>query len=115
MSDSVNKIDYVEIPAPDLVKAKEFYSAVFGWTMKDYGDSYSCFDDKRLTGGLTKDRRPVENGVLLVIYVSDIAHIMDKITAAGGTETVPKFAFPGGYRAHFKDPNGNELAIWSES
>jgi len=25
------------------------------------------------------------------------------------------FSFPGGYRFHFADPNGNELAVWSEN
>jgi predicted enzyme related to lactoylglutathione lyase len=24
------------------------------------------------------------------------------------------FSFPGGRRFHFTDPNGNELAVWSE-
>jgi hypothetical protein len=26
----------------------------------------------------------------------------------------PVFEFPGGRRFHFCDPNGNELAVWSE-
>jgi predicted enzyme related to lactoylglutathione lyase len=26
----------------------------------------------------------------------------------------PIFAFPGGRRFHFLDPNGNELAVWSD-
>jgi predicted enzyme related to lactoylglutathione lyase len=25
------------------------------------------------------------------------------------------FSFPGGRRFHFRDPSGNELAIWSET
>ncbi|MEP6967914.1 MAG: VOC family protein, partial [Pseudomonadota bacterium] len=25
----------------------------------------------------------------------------------------PIFAFPGGRRFHFRDPSGNELAVWS--
>ena len=36
------------------------------------------------------------------------------VKAAGGVVTKPIFSFPGGRRFHFKDPNGNELAIWSE-
>jgi predicted enzyme related to lactoylglutathione lyase len=27
---------------------------------------------------------------------------------------VETFEFPGGWRFHFADPNGNELAVWSE-
>ena len=34
--------------------------------------------------------------------------------AAGGTISVEPFGFPGGRRFHFKDPSGNELAVWTE-
>lgn len=37
-----------------------------------------------------------------------------KVRAAGGDITRPIFAFPGGRRFHFRDPSGNELAVWSE-
>ena len=33
---------------------------------------------------------------------------------ADGKITKPTFEFPGGRRFHFSDPNGNELAVWSE-
>ena len=33
---------------------------------------------------------------------------------AGGHITQEPFEFPGGRRFHFKDPSGNELAVWSE-
>ena len=36
------------------------------------------------------------------------------VEKAGGTATKPIFDFPGGKRFHFLDPNGNELAVWSE-
>ena len=36
------------------------------------------------------------------------------VEAAGGEVTAAIFAFPGGRRFHFRDPSGNELAVWSE-
>ena len=33
---------------------------------------------------------------------------------AAGKITREIFAFPGGRRFHFKDPAGNELAVWSD-
>jgi len=36
------------------------------------------------------------------------------VQAAGGEITHPIFAFPGGRRFHFRDPSGNDLAVWSE-
>ena len=32
----------------------------------------------------------------------------------GGEIVEQIFEFPGGRRFHFADPNGNELAVWSE-
>jgi predicted enzyme related to lactoylglutathione lyase len=37
-----------------------------------------------------------------------------KVQAAGGAIVKEIFSFPGGRRFHFTDPNGNELAIWSD-
>jgi predicted enzyme related to lactoylglutathione lyase len=37
------------------------------------------------------------------------------VTAAGGEIVKPIFAFPGGRRFHFREPGGNELAVWSET
>ncbi|MCP4656354.1 MAG: VOC family protein [bacterium] len=112
--DCINRIDYVEIPAPDIAKAKDFYSDVFGWSMEDFGPDYCCFNDQKFVGGFTKAREIAQGGPLVIIYVADIEATMKKIEAAGGRQVVPKFAFPGGQRAHFADPSGNELAIWCD-
>ena len=37
-----------------------------------------------------------------------------RVKAAGGVISTPIFSFPGGRRFHFRDPAGNELAVWSE-
>jgi uncharacterized protein len=37
-----------------------------------------------------------------------------RVIAAGGKIVIETFEFPGGRRFHFADPNGNELAVWSE-
>ena len=34
-------------------------------------------------------------------------------SAAGGVITLPIFSFPSGRRFHFRDPSGNELAVWT--
>jgi predicted enzyme related to lactoylglutathione lyase len=49
-----------------------------------------------------------------VVYASDLAGIEQTIVAAGGKIVKPTFSFPGGRRFHFADPNGNELAVWSD-
>ena len=109
-----NQIDYLELPASDIEKTKTFYNSVFGWKFEDYGPDYTSFHDGRMAGGFTTESPTPGKGVLLVIYSSDLAAIQRKILAAGGKIVKEIFSFPGGRRFHFADPNGNELAVWSE-
>jgi len=109
-----NQIDYIELPASDIERTKTFYHAVFGWKFEDYGPNYASFHDGRLGGGFTKETPAPGRGVLLVIYSTDLSAVQQKIKAAGGRIVKEIFSFPGGRRFHFADPNGNELAVWSE-
>jgi predicted enzyme related to lactoylglutathione lyase len=108
------QIDYVEFPAIDIAASKRFYSAVFGWSFTDYGPNYTSFHDGRLAGGFTMSVKPMKGGPLVVIYAKALEETRRKIIAAGGKIVIETFEFPGGRRFHFADPNGNELAVWSE-
>ena len=110
-----NQIDYIEFPASDIPRTKEFYSGVFGWKFEDYGPHYSSFQDGRLSGGFTTDAPAGAGGALVVIYATDLAGVETKIKAAGGAIVKEAFSFPGGRRFHFSDPSGNVLAVWSEA
>jgi predicted enzyme related to lactoylglutathione lyase len=107
-------IDYIEFAATDLEATKSFYGSVFGWRFTDYGPDYTSFDDGRLTGGFEKTDAVAPGGPLVVIYSSDLESLERAIPVAGGVITRPTFEFPGGRRFHFRDPGGNELAVWSE-
>ena len=108
------QMDYVEFPASDIEATKRFYSSAFGWSFTDYGPEYTSFHDGRLAGGFTLSAKPVKGGALVVLYARDLDDTQKKVIAAGGTIVIPTFEFPGGKRFHFADPNGNELAVWSE-
>jgi predicted enzyme related to lactoylglutathione lyase len=56
----------------------------------------------------------VSGGPLIVIYGHDLAATERRVVEAGGQISKATFSFPGGSRFHFSDPNGNELAVWSE-
>jgi predicted enzyme related to lactoylglutathione lyase len=109
-----NRIDYIELPVSQIASTKEFYGSVFGWTFEDYGPDYASFSDGRMAGGFTMERPAPARGLLLVIYSRDLAAAQQKISAAGGSIVKDTFSFPGGRRFHFTDPNGNELAVWSD-
>ena len=53
-------------------------------------------------------------GPLIVLYAADLDAAQRRIDAAGGQISKPVFAFPGGRRFHFTDPDGYELAVWSD-
>ena len=52
---------------------------------------------------------------LVVLFATDIEAMLAKVKAAGGTITKDIFSFPGGRKFQFRDPSGNELAVWSEA
>ena len=108
------RMDYIEFPATDTVKTKAFYSQAFGWKFTDYGPDYTSFEEGRLAGGFNKELPVAHGGVLVVLYASNLEATEAKVRAAGGKIVKDAFAFPGGRRFHFADPNGNELAVWSE-
>ena len=109
-----NQIDYIELPTAGTNRVKRFYTDVFGWKFEDYGPDYTSFFDGRLGGGFTKEVPPPSRGLLLVIYAGDLDAVQKKIESAGGKIVKEIFSFPGGRRFHFTDPDGNQLAVWSE-
>jgi len=107
-------LDYIEIPAPDMKATKAFY-ALFGWTFTDYGPDYTAFHSAGRNGGFNAERRVTnEGGPLIVLYAKDL-DAMEKNIRAAGAEIFGRHSFPGGRRIHLRDPNGNEIAIWSEA
>jgi predicted enzyme related to lactoylglutathione lyase len=108
-------MDYVEFPATDIEATKRFYNQVFGWDFKDWGPDYTSFHDGRTGGGFTTESHVASGaGVLVVLYAANLQETYQKVKATGGRIVREIFEFPGGRRFHFADPNGNELAVWSE-
>ena len=108
-------LDYLELPADSTGTIKAFYGAAFGWTFTDYGPQYCEFQDGRLTGGFTT-LAPVsaKGGPLVILFADALEEVQERVTAAGGTIVKPIFDFPGGRRFQFADPDGYELAVWSD-
>lgn len=107
------KLDYLELAGGDLPATKTFYGAAFGWKFLDYGPEYAAFDEG-LDGGFDAQTGGVRTP-LPVLFAHDLEAMAARVEVAGGTIVKPIFAFPGGRRFHFRDPAGNELAVWSET
>ena len=111
------KINYVELPAKDLLATKAFFQSVFGWSFVDYGPEYTAFSDQGLDGGFFQSdlASSSEKGAALIIFYSNqLETTLAKVEKAGGSIVKPIFSFPGGRRFHFTEPSGNEFAVWSE-
>ncbi|MEQ1824589.1 MAG: VOC family protein [Pirellula sp.] len=109
------RIDYIEFPARDLIKTKEFYTSLFGWSFVDYGPNYTSFNDGRLSGGFFTSNEYASGGALVVVYADDLVAMKAKAIALGAVLTKDIFEFPGGKRFQFLDPNGHELSVWSNT
>lgn len=105
------RINFVELPARDLGAARTFYAAAFGWELTNFGPSYACTMTGHVDLGLQGDMSEAPAAPLPVVLVDDLDAAQAAVEAAGGIISKPIFAFPGGRRLHFLDPNGLELAI----
>lgn len=110
-------INYLEFASRDLSETKSFFKTVFDWSFTDYGPDYTAFSLANIDGGFYAAKHVKtahEGGQLTVFYSADLEETLSKIRHAGGRVTRDIFDFPGGRRFHFKEPGGNEMAVWSE-
>ncbi len=114
-------INYVELPATDIGRAKTFYEDVFGWAWIDYGPGYAAATSTGLEVALNNaatvgpTHAPgAENAVgpLLLFQTDDLESAETAVRAAGGDIVSPRYSYPGGHRFHFADPSGNVLGVY---
>ena len=118
-SSNDRRIDYIEFSVGDIARSRAFYGKSFGWAFKDYGPGYCEFNDGRLTGGFAlaggSAGGPAKGGgPLVILYANDLGDTQRRLEEAGAQIVKPPYSFPGGRRFHFTDPDGYELAVWSD-
>jgi len=104
------RFNYLELPVRDMPATKAFYASAFGCAFTDFGPDYAATTTGDTDLGLNGDSSQWTAHLLPVIEVDDLEAAEEAVSAAGGTITLPIFAFPGGRRFHFRDPAGHELA-----
>ncbi|MFN0113113.1 MAG: VOC family protein [Paracoccaceae bacterium] len=110
----MDRIDYVEFASGDLARSKAFFAKAFGWSFTDYGPAYQAFADAGLDGGIDGSGSRQPGAPLVIVRTDDLEAVEARVRAAGAEITRAIFAFPGGRRFHFREPGGNEMAVWSE-
>jgi len=108
-------IAHVEIPSTNLEKASDFYSKLFGWKFKNFGNGYLLFNThKSFTVGLRKvDGVDKGDTTIFHIRVGDVSAALIIAVELGGRVFRGKTTIPAmGYYALINDPDGNTIGLY---
>lgn len=123
MSDEMKAGEFCwnELMTPNTKKAKEFYSALFGWKFEDMpmqDMTYTLIKkgDKGV-GGMMQTPKGQENFIpphwMSYVFVDDLEGAVKRAQSLGAKITVPiKVAGEFGRLAIIEDPTGAHIALW---
>lgn len=124
LSAKTNAINWFEIPATDIKRAKKFYESVFEIEMKTIemmGFEMAFFPSSDnmeglVSGALVKGEmhKPSMDGAIIYLNANpDIQTVIDKVEANGGIIIMPRTRINEqvGYMAFFADTEGNRMAL----
>ena len=127
MEANANSLNWFEIPATDIKRAKKFYETIFNiqmdesemMNMKMAFFPYEMGSGKA-SGGLCQSdfHKPGMDGVIVYLNGNpDLKTVLDKIESAGGRVIMPKTEISPeiGYMAFFIDSEGNRVALHSQN
>jgi predicted enzyme related to lactoylglutathione lyase len=114
-----NPFVHVELYTPDLGKAKDFYSTLFGWNLEDVpmpgGRTYTMIKVGEGTGGgmMTVPSPDMSPHWLAYVGVDDIVASTKKAKSLGAT-VMHDVTDVGGYgkMSIITDPTGATFALW---
>lgn len=113
------RVVHFEIHAEDLERARNFYTAVFGWEFTSWGGPMEYWliktgedSEMGINGGMLKRQCAIDGqavtAYVCTVGVENVDETQAAVEAAGGTVALPKMAIPGmGWLAYFKDTEGN--------
>ncbi|RPI73100.1 MAG: VOC family protein [Ignavibacteriales bacterium] len=111
-------ISHIEIPTTDLDKSKDFFSKVFGWDFKPFGNGYLLFNNhKGIMVGLRKvDRIGKGENTVFHISVESIDDVLKNCVQHGGSIKRGKTIIPAmGWYALFFDIDGNSIGLYQRN
>lgn len=122
LSKDTNALNWFEIPANDIKRAKKFYEQIFEIKMDSIemeGTQMAMFPTgmSHSGGGVVQgpDHKPSREGSIIYLNGNpDLQHVLDRIEASGGKITLTKTAIgENGFMAYFIDPEGNLVGLHS--
>ena len=124
MDATTNSLNWFEIPAKDLARAKKFYERILGIKMELMempGMNAAMFPNTpgsgKANGSVTqsKTHKPAKSGCVVYLNANpDLKTALSKVARAGGTVVMPKTSIgPNGFMAFFIDTEGNRIGLHS--
>ncbi len=122
-----NNLNWFEIPAADIKRAKAFYENVFKIDMPEQemmGMKMAFFPwemgSGKAAGGLVEGpmHTPSQEGAVIYLNANpDLQTALDRIEDAGGKVVMPKTSISEdiGHMAFFIDSEGNKMALHSQN
>ncbi|OJW83851.1 MAG: lactoylglutathione lyase [Bacteroidetes bacterium 46-16] len=124
MDATTNALNWFEIPAMDIDRAKKFYDAIFGIDMvvlpEMMGMKMAGFPMEmgsgKASGGLAQSQmhKPSADGAIIYLNANpSIQAVVDRIEPAGGKVVMPRTQISPeiGYMAFFMDTEGNKIGL----
>lgn len=127
MDKNSNSINWFEIPATDIERARKFYETIFDMKMQELpmpGFKMISFPmdmgSGKVSGALMQHEMytPSEHGVAIYLNANpNIQTVIDRIEPAGGKIVIPKTQISPeiGFMAFFVDTEGNRVALHAQN
>ncbi|MBA3647788.1 MAG: VOC family protein [Chitinophagales bacterium] len=126
MDKNSNSLNWFEIPAKDIARAKKFYETIFKIDMEPMQEMMGMqmvgfpweMGSGKANGALVQSQmhKPSTDGCVIYLNANpEIQKVIDRIEAAGGKIEMPKTEIPQiGYMAFFIDSEGNKMALHAQ-
>ena len=126
MDPKANSLNWFEIPATDISRAKKFYESIFEISMYEIemdGIKMAMFPAEpksgKANGGIAQSDMHKPNAEGAIIYLNanpDLTSVASRIEKAGGKLVLPKTSLgPNGFMAFFMDTEGNKIGLHSQN
>ena len=127
MDKNSNSLNWFEIPAADINRAKSFYQTIFGIempVMSMMGMEMAMFPGEegngKASGCLCQSpyHKPSQDGAVIYLNANpNLSEVTDRIISAGGSVIMPKTQISPeiGHMAMFIDSEGNRVALHSQN
>ncbi len=128
MEKSANALNWFEVPALDIARAKKFYETIFAVELQDMpemmGMKMAAFPadwgNGKVSGALAQSdmHKPSQDGTVIYLNANpDMQAVLDRVESAGGTIAMPrtKISPEIGYMAFFVDTEGNKMGLHAQN